>query len=324
MLEAIEEADPGTRLGEFFVEYWPAYARWMRRAEKLPAARCVDELRTHMPELMPIFEELHARLGGGEEEARFLSLYCPPRLVRACSQAVLESAEPVLVRTYDFSPHLFDGLLLHSRWGGVQTLGVTDCLWGAVDGMNAHGLVVALAFGGRNAVGPGFGAPLVARYVLQTCATTDGAVEALKRVPVFMPYTFVVLDSTGNHVTAMVGPDRSPHFERRPASTNHQSEGDWPEYQRQTRSVERLEAIQGALDAATCSRDVLGVFLRPPVWRTDYAHASGTLYAAMYEPCSRAVTLYWPDQSARFSMDHFSEVRLRVTLPAGSALRRSQ
>lgn len=314
-IEAIRETDPGARLAGFFEEYWPAYEKWMRRATPVPVAHCVRELRAHMPELVPIFDELLSRVGAGDREARFLSLYCPPRLVRACSQAVLDSPEPTLIRTYDFSPSLFDGLLLHSAWGGVRTLAMADCLWGALDGINEHGLAVALAFGGRNAVGPGFAAPLVVRYLLQTCRTVRDAAEALERVPVFMAYTFVVVDRDGDHLTAMVGPDRPPLIDRRRASTNHHAENDWPEYERHTRSVERLREIQLALDQAEPPDETLRVFLRPPVWRTDYAHGSGTLYAAVYRPSSQDVALHWPQRTAGFSLERFTETRLDITLP---------
>ncbi|MCA9296388.1 MAG: hypothetical protein KC983_07715, partial [Phycisphaerales bacterium] len=58
-------------------------------------------------------------------------------------------------------------------------------------------MTVALAFGGRNAVGAGFAAPLITRYILETCATVAEAEAVLQRVPVYMPYTFVMADTSG-------------------------------------------------------------------------------------------------------------------------------
>lgn len=314
-IEAVREPEPGHRLARFFDEYWPAYAKWMRRAEPMPTAQCLGALRKHMPEIVPIFEQIHERVGGGDRESRFLSLYCPPRLVRACSQAVLDSPEPTLIRTYDFSPQLFDGILLHAEWGGVNTIAMTDCLWGALDGINEHGLAVALAFGGRNAVGPGFAAPLITRYLLQTCSTADQAARALERIPVFMPYTFVVVDREGARVTAMLGPDRTPVIDERGASTNHHTENDWPEYQRQTRSVERLIEIERSLEQADSVDDLLPTFLQPPVWQADHSGGSGTLYAGVYRPRDRSVALHWPDRTAAFSLEDFTETTLEITLP---------
>ena len=65
--------------------------------------------------------------------------------MRGCSQAVWTGfGGPALVRNYDHAPHLFDGLVLRSAWREMPVLAVTDCLWGALDGVNGAGLCVAL------------------------------------------------------------------------------------------------------------------------------------------------------------------------------------
>ena len=79
--------------------------------------------------------------------------------------------------------------------GGTPVLAMSDCGWGAIDGINAAGLSVSLAFGGRTAVGEGFGIPLVLRYSLQTCETTAEAGAVLTRVPSHMSYNVTVLDA---------------------------------------------------------------------------------------------------------------------------------
>jgi predicted choloylglycine hydrolase len=56
-----------------------------------------------------------------------------------------------------------------------------DCLWGPLDGVNDTGLAVSLAFGGRPQVAAGFGIPLVIRYVLETCGSTEEATRTLRR-----------------------------------------------------------------------------------------------------------------------------------------------
>lgn len=302
-IEAVQEDQPGERTRSLFRARWPAYRRWMARAEPIDADACVDALRDSMPELIPTFERLLDVVGGGAREARFLSLFCPPRLVRACSQVVLDTPEgPVLLRTYDHAPHLFDGIVLRSHWGAHATLVVTDCLWGALDGINARGLAVALAFGGRNATGPGFAAPLVIRYLLETCATTREATAALGRLPVHMPYTFVVLDAAGDYVTAYLSPDRSAEFRDCRASTNHHDSADWPEYERFTASEKRLECLTELLRLGAGFDEHLRACLCPPVWRTNYAGGSGTLYAAEYRPRTGSLSLHWPGRTEQFPL----------------------
>ena len=314
--EAVQEAEPGERLCALFQDRWPAYRRWMARAAPLSPGAGVDALRTYMPELVPTFERLLALVEGGDEEARFLSLYCPPRLVRACSQVVLDTDDgPVLLRTYDHAPHLFDGILLSSRWCQTPTLAVTDCLWGALDGINGHGLAVALAFGGRNAAGPGFAAPLLVRYVLETCATTAEATRALRRLPVHMPYTFTLADPGGDFLTVYLAPDRPAETRGLRASTNHLNESDWPEYARFSGSVERLSCLTDLLDRDAGFDEHLRCFLEPPIWRTGYAQGSGTLYAAEYRPCARSLSLHWPGRTERFALSTFADRSFAVLLP---------
>lgn len=297
----INDAESPEALPALFDRYWPAYQKWIRRAASSDSARCTDQLRLHMPELIPAFESLLARFGGGRDIERFLALFDPPRVVRACSQAVFNAESgPVLLRTYDHHPALFDAVLLESNWTGMRTLAMGDCIWGALDGINERGLAVALAFGGRNSIGPGFAAPLIVRYLLETCATTAEAKKALARLPVYMPYTFALLDAKGKFLTAFLGPDRDAAFVTRRCSANHQRENDWPEYARQTRSHERLQAMQALLKAPSPITLAREAFTRPPIWRDGYDKANGTLYAAEYNPSKPALTLRWPQQSRHF------------------------
>src|SRR5260370_42128741 len=84
---------------------------------------------------------------------------------------------------------------------------MSDCLWGLVDGMNDAGLAVSLAFGGRLAMGPGFGIPPVLGYVLEGCGTAPQARLALGRVPGHMASHLPGGGRAGGHFTAVRGPD---------------------------------------------------------------------------------------------------------------------
>ncbi len=288
----------------------------MARSPSQGFAECLAQLRAHMPELLPIFESLHARMGGTESMGRFLTLYNPPRVVRACTQLMLETEDgPVLLRNYDHDPRLLDGLILRSEWGGVPTLAMADCVWGALDGINGHGLAIALAFGGRNTIGQGFAAPLICRYVLETCSNVAEARAALARLPVYMPYTFAVIDAAGDFVTAFLGPDVEASFVTRRASTNHQGSIDWPEYARFTQTAERLKRVEALVDPGTSLERVRRVFLSSPVWQTHYAKASGTLYVAEYSTATRTLDLHWPGQSKRFVLAESGDASFSVALP---------
>ncbi len=312
---SLNDEPAGSALAGIFARYWPAYQRWMRRANPPTEVRGADQIRAHMPELLPVYERLLEVFGGGDEIASFLSLYNPPRVVRGCSQIVIDDDGPVLLRSYDHHPALLDDLVLRSNWTGQSAIVMADCLWGALDGVNEQGLAIALAFGGRDAEGPGFAAPLLTRYVLETCATVDDAKDALARVPVYMPYTFVVADAAGAFVTAYTGPDAPARFVTRRASTNHQSTVDWPAYCQHTQSVERLEKLESLMAEPASVSDAVDSFLRPPLWRSDYTLASGTLYVAEYRPIARTMTLHWPGRQELFTLDDFEERAFTVDLP---------
>lgn len=316
-ITAIDDIAAPSDLKETFGRYRPAYLKWMRRAPSQGRARAEAALREHTPELAPIYQTLLDRFGDDNQTARFLTLFEPPPLVRACSQTVLPTkAGPTLLRNYDHAPSLFDAVLLQSEWGGTTTLAMTDCLWGALDGVNQHGLCVALAFGGRHAIGPGFAAPLVVRYLLQTCETTADARDALARVPVYMPYTFVVVDASGDFVTAFCSPDRATTFVARRCSANHQSDmqgqPEWPAYARQTQSRERLEFMESLLTAKPDA--VRAAFRKPPLWRTDHAKASGTLYSAEYNPRKQRLDLRWPDRTERVTLGRLKPGTIHASL----------
>ncbi|MGD1916798.1 MAG: C45 family autoproteolytic acyltransferase/hydrolase [Phycisphaerales bacterium] len=292
--------EDGEALDTAFEAYWPAYREWMAKPKKRTSAkRAREALAEYMPELVPTLEQLLARFGDRAEVARFLTLYNPPPLVRGCTQAIwLGDGGPAMVRNYDHAPHLADGVVLHADWGGVKTLCVTDCLWGALDGVNEHGLCVALAFGGRPTRGDGFAAPLLVRYALQTCTTANEAAEAIARVPCAMTYTFVCLDEHGDHATVYAAPDRPARIDHQLASANHQGKVEWPQYALKCKTVERLAHTRKLLDAR--SQSLAGLtkrFLEAPLYRATYDEGSGTLYTCVYSPADRSLALHW--RSAR-------------------------
>lgn len=169
-----------------------------------------------MPELVPVWEQLAELAGGGDVEARFLSLWCPPAYIAGCSQTVWIDPqgrdEPALLRNYDFAPALLEGNWLATRWTGRRVAAMGDCLWGALDGVNEDGLAASLSFGGRTVAGIGFGIPLVLRYVLETARNTAQAIAILQRVPVHMSYSVTLLDKAADWATVFVGgPPRGSH-----------------------------------------------------------------------------------------------------------------
>ncbi len=317
LFEALSEPQPGPKWKQRFHVLWPHYRRWYlaEGIERRPTyLQCERALRAHMPELLPTWQRLTELAGGGDLEARFLSLYCPPPYLSGCSQAVWLRGEPLLVRNYDYSPHLFEKLIWHTRWNDRDVLATTDCLIGVLDGVNDAGLAVSLNFGGLNQVGVGFGAPMVLRYLLEFCTTVAEASRVLRRVPMHMAYNILVLDRSGNYITAYTRPDGPTLLRRIPASTNHQDRIAWARHAAATATLQRerrLYELLGRhdLDAAAFVDD----FLRPPLLQTQYAKGYGTLYTAIYRPGSGEVQYRWPGQELSLSLSENVDRQLIVT-----------
>lgn len=296
----------GDLLPERFARNWPAYRAWFLRdgaAERPSYVESAGQLRWHMPELAATYDALVAAVGGGDLEARFLSHWCPPPTVTACSLAVWNRSQHLLVRNYDFPTELCDLTALSSQWNGTRVLAMSDCLWGAVDGINESGLAVAIAFGGRQIVGPGFGIGLVVRYILEVARTTADAIAILARMPVSMSYNVALLDRSGAAAIVAVAPDRPAAVTPTLTAGNRQGWTEWPEHATRCATVEREEALALSMsDPHTTGTSLIGQFLRAPLWRDPATTPWGTVYTAVYDCDDGTLDLLWPEDASHLSV----------------------
>lgn len=324
--EASVEDQPGPKWKARFDRYWPAYRAWFLRSGAIGRPsylECRRALRQHMPELVPVWESLVELAGGGDVEARFLSLWCPPPYIGGCTQAVwldpTGQEEPVLVRNYDYAPALLEGDWVATRWRGPRVVAMSDCMWGVLDGLNEAGLACSLSFGGRTVSGEGFGVPLVQRYVLEVANTTAEAIRLLKRVPMSTTYSITLLDRQGDWATAFVAPDRATEVHRQAVVANHQKSVEWPQHAKATRSVERQQWLERRLTQSGSARDIAMSLMSGPMLQDAYQRGYGTLYTATYRPRSGTVELQWPTgEPWTQSVTGFSEGQRNIFLPIQS------
>jgi len=240
-LRTLEEDEPGDQIAGHLRAAWPGFRRWWHGGTNVrpSAGQAGARFEQHMPELVPTWRRLTAMLGDDPDAAAALALWNPPPFLTGCSQAAVLPGGPALVRNYDWDYRLFDAVVARTSYAGRRVLGMLDCLWGLLDGVNDAGLAVSLTFGGRPQAGEGFGIPLVIRYVLQTCANAEEAVRALRRIPVHMSYNVTVLDRNGSRSTVYLAPDRPAHLpsqrragrpglRRRPRASRRRAGGRWP------------------------------------------------------------------------------------------------
>ncbi len=309
------------RVLDYFSAAWPAYRRWylnQGEAARPTYAECSQMLRTYMPELAPTYDRLVEAVGGGDLEARFLSHWRPPPLFAACSLLTYNRERNVLLRNYDYPPLLCDNTVLASSWHGTRVMAMTDCLWGALDGVNEHGLSVAIAFGGRPVVGEGFGIGLVVRYLLEFATNVDDAIAMLHRIPIQLTYNLALVDASGRGAIVYVAPDREPIVSGAVTAANRQGPTMWPEHAEFCATVPREHAMAEAVgNPALGVPQLVDQFLEAPIHRSTATSTWGTVYTATYDADHRMLELSWPDDRWTLSLSHFEEgVRHRQALVA--------
>lgn len=288
--DAVSEATPGPKWAARWARSWPAYEAWFvaRGGDRGPSrTECRAAMERYMPELTSVYDQLVQVSGGSDRAARFLSTWCPPTYLGGCSLAAVASKKHVrLVRNYDLSPELNEGLLLRTQWRGRAVMGMVEFLWGLSDGINDVGLSVALAYGGRSESGTGFGITTIVRYVLETCDTVKDALAALERVPSHMAYNLVLADASGRTASVEMAPGGGMTVMPTAVATNHQggkTVADRPAF---TRTFERRAHLE---KSRLKPRKLNRQFLKSPLLQDRYAQGFGTLFTAEYDP--KALTL---------------------------------
>ena len=313
---AFAEDRPGPLWQKHFKPLWPGYRRWFLRYGERDRPTYLESLlalKKYIPEFLPHYEALTDLAGGGDHSARFLAQYCPPPLFRGCSQAVYLQDESVLVRNYDYSPYVFDGLVMRSRFHERGVIAMLDCMSGALDGINSDGLAVSISFGGRQEFGSGFGIPLIVRYLLEFAGDVAEARRLLHRIPVHGAYNVTLLDAADHFDTVAIAPGVEPCSLGDAVATNHQPGSSWPIYEEKVYThlrYDHLAAISAARQhgAYGFTRE----FLNPPLYSKKFARGFGTLYSAAFYPRHRSCEYFWPEHAWNFGFDRFEDSEYRI------------
>ncbi len=332
---AIKNSNDNRKWLQNFNLHWPAYRSWYKSKKKTginPENLRIAEkkLKNVMPEIVPIYQQLKHLTNDDPTASQFLTMYQPPAYLINCSQAVFFDPEPMLIRNYDLNPELSENTIFHTDWLDRKIISTNECLWGADDGINDAGLAISLTFGGRKAVGDGFGIPIILRYVLQTCETVKQAIKELKRVPSHMSYNITVLDKSGNYATIFVTPDQDAIITKQRVATNHQQNIEWQEQAVFSKTLERKEYLAKLILESSHSvipakagiqkytsddeQSIINNFLQLPLYSTNYQQNFGTVYTAVYKPQSSSMTYHWPNQNWQHSFKKFNQGQMIIQL----------
>lgn len=316
-ISSICEDYPKEKWLKFYNEVNWGYRQWFlqndsRNRPELSESK--EALQYYMPEFVPLWEHLISLTEADEVMANMLSLYSPASYKRGCSQAVWTRYSPILVRNYDYSPLLYEGRLVKSKWFKTNVICTPDCLWGALDGINEFGLSVSLAYGGNDIVGKGFGVTLVVRYILEFCKNTLEAIEVLKRIPVNMAYNITLVDAWYHVATVQLSPIEKPKVTSSPFAVNQQGQFDLSTYSIFSNSSEREQVLSEILfDPLVSIESFVAAFAYEPLFTTDYKNNFGTLYTAIYNPFLRACEFRFPGHIKIYqSFDNFIEYDINV------------
>ncbi|AUG80787.1 hypothetical protein CFP65_6119 [Kitasatospora sp. MMS16-BH015] len=282
---------------------WPEAERWLAAESRTPAGAAAGRalFARHMPELLPQLDRLAEQLDrpGGAELLTHTGLR---PFFANCSQTAVAGQ---LLRTYDFDPRYACRTVLSSTFLR-PVIGMSELLWGLLDGMNDAGLAVSLTFGGRTEHGRGFSVMMIVRYLLETCASVAEAVKALERLPAATVQNLTLVDGE-QALTVHIGPDIPATPVAEICTTNHQ-------HGRVNEATERFTQTRARLTALRAARaepgddpvaTVLAALARRPLYRTQYDQGFGTLYTAAYRPAEGSVSYLWPQDAWHQSFARF-------------------
>lgn len=318
LFKAINDTtNPGEKWLEMANEFWPSYSNWLNTQEGYTPpslAEAQAALHHFMPEIYPIYAKLCELANADAALATFLTGFKLPAYITGCSQAIFKKDGIIqVIRNNDYNPDLLEGVFLLSKFKDKKVMGMSDCLFGLLDGVNDLGLSISLSFGGRKEVGYGFGIPIILRYVLETCATVVEAAAALSRIPSHMSYNVIAAEKSGKHKLIKVAPDKIAVVSDLPYTTNHQEKVEWERHARFNQTFERLGFLKDLLDKKDLDiNELIYSFLEPPLFNKAYRTGFGTLYTAIYNPVDGMAQLLWKDDVMNQSFDDFKEVEKAI------------
>ncbi|TFE02975.1 acyl-CoA--6-aminopenicillanic acid acyl-transferase [Jeotgalibacillus salarius] len=195
------------------------------------------------------------------------------------------------VRNYDYHPKTYEGrLMIWQPDNGYASIGVAGRMIGRIDGMNEKGLCVGFHFVNRKNPGEGFTCSVIARFLLDSCATTQEAVSMLKEIPHRHAFNYTVFDAQGNHAIVEASP---LGVAIRPqitdiACTNHFQTAEKVNENRY-QLKESKARLQNIYDQSAFTDTAIEAFYRfndPTygIFKKNYGSWSGTIHTVVYDP----------------------------------------
>jgi predicted choloylglycine hydrolase len=215
----------------------------------------------------------------------------PP--IGACSAIM---AAGVYGRNYDFRPRYYGARVALVQAGASHaSIGSSELLTGRLDGMNERGLVIGLHLVRASPRFPGLSCVLIARIILDQCATTAEAIATLRRLPHAMQYNYSLMDANGDAAVVEAVPGsvavRTGDWL---ACTNHfQSPLLRPLNRRSAHSQQRLGPLEAWASRNLGAEALFSALNRStsPAFHHGYLRGAGTLHTIVAEPSRKRLLI---------------------------------
>ncbi|PAV31615.1 hypothetical protein CIL05_02870 [Virgibacillus profundi] len=193
------------------------------------------------------------------------------------------------VRNYDFSPEIYDHRLVFIQSeGSFSSVGHSLHVIGRHEGVNEKGLYAAFHFVEKERPKLGLTASTVIRIILDTCESTEDAVDLLKQLPHSWGYNFSIGDRDGNTAIVEIMSDeiRVRKSEGILLCTNHYQHHDLIDKNKNdyTNSYRRIEDLEEKGVNRLTGKEAFDWFKTPDsaMFYKDYKNLFGTLHTFAY------------------------------------------
>jgi predicted choloylglycine hydrolase len=198
-------------------------------------------------------------------------------------------------RNYDFRIRQYDATFtLVQAKGSYASIGGSHMLTGRLDGMNERGLSIGLHLIKARPTAPGLLSIVLVRRVLDSCATTQEAVDLLRRLPHAMQYNYSLLDADGTAAVVEAAPGAvAVRVGDWLACTNHFQSAQLQRLNRRpAHSIGRLPPLEGWAAADLTAEQTFTALNHPdsPAFHI-YATGTQTLHTIVTEPAKRRILI---------------------------------
>ncbi|WP_241657121.1 C45 family autoproteolytic acyltransferase/hydolase [Halobacillus salinus] len=195
------------------------------------------------------------------------------------------TSKDFMARNYDYYPKTYEGrFMLFDPTDGYATIGPAQRIIGRTDGMNEHGLSVGYNFVNRIKPLDGLICCTITRFILETCKTTEEAVDLLHDLPHRHSFNYVIFDR--HRRSAIVeGSPRGVKSRDGFVCTNHFNDIPGENRRHLGSSKERLKIMEGDVSEVETPKEAF-LYLNEangPIFSKKYDRWDGTIHTSTYQ-----------------------------------------